>query len=420
MFVAHHSGRTRLARRAFLLVGLLPAALLAGFGAWRHAPAHRRSVERSLEAALGVGLSAGRVVHPRPGVVRLEAVVARAGGEVVATIPRVELETSAGEVRLRASGVEASPRAASLAARLGRDWLGEPHRFGRNVVVECEGVWLAAGDGSGAGVDARFALRGECVAAGNGRAIRVRSLADGDDDALVVQAFGETEAEPARIEIQSALARPVALGLVAAILDRPGLVDRLGGGATVAGRCGLVVEGGALRGTIAGSLDGVDLAACTRTLPLAAEGRARVEVASATLSGGRLAAADATISGGPGAVDRATLDVLLGVVGARPGPAWGGAGAPRRVPYDALEARITLDVAGLRFGAASPQGLLAVGGRALLEPPLQPLPVDRLAWALSPGATRAVPATEASAWILSVLPLPPSTGALPADGPARR
>lgn len=419
MFVAHHSGRTRLARRAFLLVGLLPAVLLAGFGAWRHAPVHRRSVERSLEAVLGVGLSAARVVHPRPGVVRLEDVVARAGGEVVATIARVEFETSAGEVRLRASGAEASPRAASLAARLGRDWLGEPHRFRRNVVVECEGVWQAAGDGVGTGADPRFALRGECVAAGNGRAIRVRSLADGDD-ALVVQAFGATETEPARIEIQSSLARPVALGLVAAVLDRPWLVDRLGAGATVAGRCGLVVEGGMLRGSIAGSLDGVDLAACTRSLPLAAEGRARVEVASATLAGGRLVAADASVSGGAGVVDRAALDVLLGVIGARPGPAWGGAGAPRRVPYDALEARITLDVAGLRFGAASPHGLIAVGGRALLEPPLQPLPVDRLAWALSPGATRAVPATEASAWILSVLPLPPSTGALPADGPARR
>lgn len=419
MFVAHHSGRTRLARRAFLLVGLLPAALLAGFGAWRHAAPHRRSVERSLEAALGVGLSTGRVVHPRPGVVRLEGVVARVGGEVVATIPRVELETTAGEVRLRASGMEATPRAAALAAGLARDWLGEPHRFGRNVVVECEGEWQDAGDGPAAGADPRFALRGECVAAGNGRAIRVRPLADGGD-AVVVRAFGATGDEPARIEIQATLARPVALGLVAAVLDRPWLAERLGAGAIVAGRCGLVFEEGMLRGTLAGSVDGVDLAACTRALAITAEGRARLDVASATLAGGRLVAAEASVGGGSGAIDRAALDVLMGVVGARPGPAWGGVGAARRVPYDALEARVTLDTAGLRFAAAGPTGLLAVGGRALVEPPVQPLPVDRLAWALSPGATRAVPATEASAWILSVLPLPPSTGALPADAPARR
>lgn len=417
MFVAHHSGRTRLARRAFLVLGLLPAALLAGVGAWRHAAPHRRAIERALETALGVGLSAARVVHPRPGVVRLEDVVARLGAEEVAALSCVEVETTADEVRLRASGLEATPRAAALAARLARDWLREPHRFRRNVVVECEGAWREAGNAAGAGP--RLALRGECVAAGNGRAIRLCSSPD-DGDELVVQAFGATDADPARIEIQATLARPVAIGLVAAVLDRPAIAERLGRGSTVAGRWALVLAEGGLRGTLEGTLGDIDLAACTAGLPVAAEGHVRVDVASASLAGGRLVAADGVVVGGAGLVDRAALDVLLGVVGARPGPAWGGVGAARRVPYDSLEARVTLDVAGLRFGGGSPAGLLSVGGRALLEAPSQPLPVDRLAWALSPGATRAVPATESSAWILSVLPLPPSTGALPADAPARR
>jgi len=409
MFVAQHAGRTRLVRRAFLAACLVPAVCLAAWGAWRHAPPHRAALEQSLEAALGVDIAVARVVHLRPGVVRLEGVVVAAEGATLLTAPRVELETSATEVRLKAEGIEAAPEAVGAVTAMARAWLAEPHRFRHDVVVEAEGAWTIPVPGG----DPRFSLRGECVAADNGRAVRVRSSVD-RDDALVVRLLGGQGAEPSRVEIRAAAARPVAVPLLVTLVGRPGL--RLGGDATVSGACTLTVVGDAVDGELSGVVDGIDLAAATRASGLGAEGTLRAEVASARIAAGRLVVAEGEIRGGPGTLDRAALDAVVGALGFRPGPAWGRLGSDRRASFDAVAARVGIDGAGLSIAAGGADGaVITAGGAALLEAPPQRVPFDRLAWAVSPGATRAVPATEASAWLLSVLPLPQATGALPAS-----
>ena len=67
MFVARSAARVRLARLAFLLAGLAPAAGLAAWAIHRRSDAHRAAIERRWQEAVGLPLTVGRVDHPRPG-----------------------------------------------------------------------------------------------------------------------------------------------------------------------------------------------------------------------------------------------------------------------------------------------------------------------------------------------------------------
>jgi hypothetical protein len=65
-----------------------------------------------------------------------------------------------------------------------------------------------------------------------------------------------------------------------------------------------------------------------------------------------------------------------------------------------------IDESGLRIRSAegSEQALLAVQGLSILDEPMAAVPMTRLAWFFSPDGRPAVPATPASAWLMSVLP----------------
>jgi len=58
-------------------------------------------------------------------------------------------------------------------------------------------------------------------------------------------------------------------------------------------------------------------------------------------------------------------------------------------------------------------GIISSHGLVVLDEPMQPVPVERLAWLCSPPGAVPVPASPVSAWLISTLPLG-SAGAEPA------
>ena len=416
MFVAWQSERTRVVRRLFIAACLIPCAVLAGWAAWRHGMTHRDSLRASLEAALGTGLSIGRVEHLRPGCVRLEQVAVQDDrGQTVLRLDAAELEWSAGEVRFRTPVLDLDPAVATIAATAARDWLAEPRRHPRDVVVEIGRLRPATQPGP-ADPPPR-GLRVECVSAPTGRAVRVRSEPEGGDG-LVVQAFAGDEGMAPRVDGRGVALESLPVAVVAALLDWPDLREVAGPAATLAGTLETTTADGRLGGTFAGVLDRVDLAACTRRLPFHAEGLVRVEIERCRVENGRLAEWRATVVGSAGAVDRSALEAMAGALGARPGSAWPAGSAT--AAFDRLGARIDLDADGLRVRGAGDGALVSRGGATILEAPPQAVPVERLAWALSPPASARVPATAVTGWLLSVLPLPAATDAAQASPGAPR
>lgn len=417
MFVAWQAERTRVVRRLFVAACLIPCAAVAGWAAWRHGTAHRDALRASLEAALGTGLSIGRVEHLRPGCVRLERLAVHDDrGQVVFRLDAAELEWSAGEVRFRTPDLDLDPAVAAIAATAARDWLAEPWRHPRDVVVEIGRLRPAAA--SGPGEAPLRGLRAECVAAPTGRAVRVRSEPEGGEG-LVVQAFaGDGEAAP-RVEARGVVVAPIPVGVVAALLDWPALRDASGPAATLSGTLETTTAEGGLGGNFTGVLDGVDLASCTRGLPFRAEGAARVEIERCRIERGRLTELRATVEGGAGRVDLAALAALARALGARPAAAWPVRGA--EVVHDRLRVRIDLDATGLHLRGGEGGAIVSRGGVSILDAPREAVPVDRLAWALSPPGAVPVPASAVTGWLLSVLPMPTATDAAHAPlGASRR
>lgn len=413
MFVAQRADRARRVKRAFAALCLLPTLVLAGVAVWRQSPLPRESFRRQAASALGVGVTVGAVRHLRPGVVAVERMAfLDDAGQAGLELERAELEVTAREFRLRTGAAHVSPAGAAWLVRLARAWLLEPGRFGRDVVIEVGAVVP-----EGAKEDAEgFAMRAECVAATNGRAVR---LSAGNGEGLLVQSFVAGAGEPARYEVSGSWSRDLPVGVVAACLEWTALESLVGPMATISGTITAMRSAGVSRGSFAGVVDGIDLAACGGAGPLVAEGRVRLDVERALFDDGRMVGAAVRVSGGPGAIGRGTLDAVAAALGgrARAAPA-----RPHeaRLPYDVLALRAVLGDDGITFEGAAGGAVIIAGGAPLLELPAGPVPVSRLAWALSPASAPAVPATRESAWLLSVLPLPRAAGLPPpAAGPRR-
>lgn len=418
MFVAHHADRSRRVRLAFVALCLLPAVLLAGIGAWRHTPFHRESLRRTASSALGVDVSIGGVEHLRPGVVALERLaLGNDARRPPLTLSNALLEISSREVRLRTAAAEITPEGATLLVRLARSWLFEPGRFGRDVVIEIAAA-TPVSPGVAAERAAPFTLRVECVAAAEARAIRLVA-GPGDADWCLVQSFAPSAEAPARVEASGSWTRDLPVGLVAAGVDRPALAEIVGPSASFTGSFTASVSEIGRRVSVAGAVEGIDLAACTAGLPMVAQGTVRLDVEHATIDDGRIVEAAVRVSGRGGVIGRGTLDTIAAALGGR---AIATSSLPAEAPlrYDSLRLRAVIDEQGIVLEVPEGGSAILAGGRGLIDLPAGPVPVTRLAWALSPEPASTVPATRQSAWLLSVMPLPRAATSPPPGSSQRR
>lgn len=419
MFVARSAARIARARAAFVLLVVLPCL---GLGAWavhRRSVAHRDAVRLAWQRHLGLPLTVAAIDHPRPGVIRgRDCVVAATDGRPAMTLPLVEVETAATEVRLRIDRLRCDAGGATVLAAVAGEWLERGARFDRNCVVEiADFAWDTATDGDER--DGATPLRVECVVQQGDRAVRVvRPTSSGTDDEVKIlrrvapDAAGDRDAraDAVRVEIEADCRRPLPFPiLVACAVGTPLAGCDAGETAVVTGMLRAAHDAAGWNGEARGVIEQVDLAACTAALAGGAAGEASIAVDDLRWSANRIEACDISFTASRGRIEHRLLDALVGTLGCRPGAAYGLPDGRGRA-FDAAAWRLWIDHRGAELraspGAASTLagGLAAVGGRSIIDPPPGGFPVDRLAWLLAPPGATFVPATGPGAWLMSILP----------------
>jgi hypothetical protein len=400
MFIERSAGRIRFARTVFVLAGLVPCAGLVAWAVQLRSAAHREALRAEWQRAIGVSLEVEAVEHPRPGVVRARGcrVVAPDGGRL--TLPAVEIETAATEVRLRIDRLVCDAAAARLLGGLVAEWLGREARYPRDCVVEIGGCsWSPAAPATG--------LRAECVTRDGTRAVRIvlGPAADGRGaEVRIVRTAAAGGTEAARLEVDVVAPEPLPLAIVAAALGRN--ADACGPAATVSGTLHAVQEDDGWSGTGAGRFDAIDLAACTSGMQARAAGLATAVVRRLTWSRGRIQEAEVECVAGRGRVEQRFLDGLVGTVGCRPGAAFRTLTATPERSFDAAGCLLRIDGRGVELVSGPSLGgaLAVVDGLALVEPPGSILPPERMAWLLAPPGAVFVPSGGPGAWLLDWLP----------------
>jgi hypothetical protein len=423
MFIERSWARIRGVRVAFLLLGLVPCAGLGAWAAWRQSPPHREACAERFSRALGLPVRIGRLEHLRPGGLRARGVEIRLPGEEAPVVlPAVDVEWSAAELRLRIGTLDAGPAVVRGAAALARDWLAQPARFPLDCVVEvAECAWrgtpLAATPGAGG-------LRVECVAAHGSRAVRVLHAPSSQGGGDELRAVSTASAGDDRIDVTGRIAAPRPWPLVAAALGIDETAVPLGAEAGVSGEFAVTVAGGRIDGSARGLCVGIDAAAATAALADEVAGTATLDVAAAAFSGGRIERLEAVLSVSRGRVAQRLLDALVATLGCRPGPALRSLDRDRSRAFDEARMRVVIDGNGLDLrGATGRSGaLVEVQGFSIIDEPGRLVPLDRLAWLMSPAAAPPVPASAATARLLDFLPLGSSPGGKPEAGgqPAER
>jgi hypothetical protein len=409
MFIEQSAGRIRLVRTLFVLAGVMPCALLVGLAAWRHSSRHVEAVERECEALLGMPIEVGGVRHLRPGAMRLEDVVLLAAtGEPILTLSALDVEVSATEVRLTTQRLDCTPRVVAMLAEISGAWLGEPERFTKAWVVDVgEVVWLAE---PGAAAMQPAGIHAEGATAADARAVRIRREPQGRDEIRVQSSpcIGAADAAGGRrIELHAIIDEPLPVALVAAMASLPPAAARAAGpAAVVQGSVAAVREADQWSGALSGALGRIDLAALTARAMHRMTGEADLEVAALDFAHGRLVTGEAHVSAVAGRVPQDFLNAVVNVLGCRTGPAFRSLASEMLRGYDDVACRVRIDGRGLAIRAPGDRAgaVMRFQGLAILEEPTEPVPAERLAWLLAPPGRVPVPASDATAWLISRLP----------------
>jgi hypothetical protein len=412
MFVARSAARVRLARIAFLLLGLAPAAGLVAWAAHRRSDAHRAGIERRWQEAVGLPLTVGRVEHPRPGVVRgRDCVLPATPDRPAILLPLVEVESSADEDRIRVDRFACDTAAAAALTALARTWLADDVRFRRTCIVDvADFSWSTAAASS---VDAlpspAVPLRVECVAGPAGRALRVVRRGTTEDELRVVRepasdAGGDTAFQA--LTITATCGEPIPLAVLAVAAGAGVQAATAAGTATVSGTLEATRGDAGWAGQARGRVAGVDLATAADAVGGRATGSAAVDVTRLAWSGGRVSDALFECLAGPGSLDGRLFDRIVLALGARPGPAAAPLPPGGERGFDAAGCIVGVGRHGVQVMPTPrlPAGLATWQGEVLLAPPPAPVPGDRIAWLLSTPGTAYGPAIGPGSWLISVLP----------------
>jgi len=418
MFVARSTPRIRRARLVFLALGLAPTVSLVAWAMHLRGDAHRAAVERRWQDTIGVPLAIERVEYPRPGVIRAHGcVVPAAGDRMAVALPLVEVESAAGEVRVRIGRLGCDRGAAALAVDLGRCWLDEAVRFRKACVIEvADFSWSGWGPAAECGVEAAASLRVECVALDGTRAVRIVRRGGTDDEVRIVRRPAADRTSVA-CEIDASCAEPVPLDLLA--LATGGLPRSPAANATVSGTLHAACSPTGWEGQARGRIVDLDLAMAAATLGDGATGTATIEISRLTWSAGRVSDALVECTIGRGRVDRRLFDRVVLALSARPGPAAARARPAGMIEFDAAACIVAVGPQGVQVqpSARLPTGLAIGGGELLLIPPSSPVTADRVAWLFSSPGTAYGPTAGPGAWLMSVLPAPPSQPAATDEDP---
>ena len=421
MFIEHSTQRVHLVRSLFLLAAVLPCFGLLAAAVWRSSQQHVEAVERAAEELLGIPLEIVGVDHLRPRALRLRGLeLLDPSGGVLLALPSLDVEWSAGETRLSAARVDCTPAAAAACARLARDWLAQPERFEHDWVVDVADLrWILPDDGpAGHREVAASGLHAECVAAAEGRAMRLRREPATAEEIRIQTPAGVASAEgheePAHgtrsFDVRAVVDLPLPAAVVAAVLQPSGSTFlntglTAGNDTLIRGRLTAACRAGAWSGDIAGRLERIDLQAASAGGPSRITGEADIVVDALRFEAGRLVSCDLGVMLSGGWVPQPVVEAAVAALGCRAASAFRTLGRDPLRTYDAGSFRVLLDGSGLAVrGMAADGVVLRSLGLPVLEESATRVPPQRLSWMVSPAGREMVPASSATGWLLGVLP----------------
>lgn len=423
MFVERSAARIQLVRTLFVLACLLPTLGLAGWAVYRHSAGYVDPLLASWSRLIGLTITADRLEHLRPAVIRLRDVaLADAGLHQLAAVAVAEVEERDGGTLLRLPRLSLDASGAAALAALARNWLTEPVRFPHGGAVQVDDLlWTADGGQRSLG-----GFRLELVVIDTGRAIRIRRE-PADDDELRLRAI--TAPGGLRLEAELTCNRGLPAELISAV---SGWLPRFGSAATIRGR----LQGTATENRVAwpplrlqwsgrgdAVVTGVELEGLAGAVGQSARGDAVLRIERLEVEQGRITAARLLLSAENGSLGRGLLERMVTVLGCRlgPGSAPLSAGsdwlAGPSLPFDEAACAVELDSSGVVVKPAGLGGatLVAARGAAVLEAAGPRIPYERFAWFFAATTTGMIPATiPASPQALEVLSRLPVAGETPA------
>lgn len=441
MFIEQSASRIRVMRTLFVLLGLVPCAALCAWAGVRHSGGYRAALEQTCERVIGLPLEIGSVEHVRPNALRLRNCrLSSASGSKVLSAPVVDVESSAGELRVSLGTIDCTPEVARVLSGLAGEWLRQPLRFPVDCVIDIndfswrprarsavEGARPEGSVGNGPPAPRLHRSPGlhiECVAANGSRAVRVRRNTDAGaspDEVRVVVGSLQSGAESAagndfstletgiggRLEVHGTVTEQVPVAMVEALAGLGAGTLPFGDEASLSGTIAAVYEGGLSSGAAQVRLERVDLAAASLHLPHRLSGEAVLAIDRLEWGRGRITACECQCSVSRGRLGQRLIEACVSVMGCRPGPAYRSLAREEVRHFDDAAWMLRIVPAGVEIRAdpGRSASLMRIQGLSILDEPQVSVPLDRLAWLLSPPGATAVPASRATAWLLGLFAL---------------
>ena len=404
MFVEQSTVKIWRVRSAFILLCVVPTLCLSYWAGIRQSVAHREHIAYKASRLLGRRVHIESMTYPQPGCLMLSDVTV--AGQ---SFSNVSVVTSESEVRLTVDNVVPRRDTAVFVVGLVRRWLSEPVQFNKNYVIDIENFsWQNSSFTEDGNV---WPLRIECVSAGSGRAIRFFKRDSSQDEIRIVRTSNRMQngerLKGYGTEVEVNASDPIPVPLINAVLSECGSSQwQFGEKATFTGQVCISNRDDDWAAECVGRLKQIDLGATTSLLSSHIQGDGEITLNRFVWSHKRMELCDCVCVADRGQIEQVWIDRLVTLLGCRIEDAYHQLSGSHVRSFQRLGFGLVIDSGGLRLRALPGRSgcLLESQGMPVILEPTETATLDRLAWLLSGTTPAAVPGTDVTAWLLSVLP----------------
>ncbi|MBT4158655.1 MAG: hypothetical protein HOD99_07435 [Planctomycetaceae bacterium] len=406
MFVEQSTVKIWRIRLAFIVLCVVPTCCLCYFAALRQSEGYRQQIADKASKILGRQVQVEGMTHPQPGCLKLTGI--EVAGQ---SLSSVSVVNSKHEVRLAVGGFVLDQHAIPFVVGLVDRWLSEPIQFQKDYLIDIKDfAWQDSGSIENSEVRP---LRVECVSAGSGRAIRFFFRDDDKNEIRVARVLkhgsrnGSAEKHVTELQVNVSEAIPVSC-IFAALRESGGRHWDFGDKAVFSGQIDISNAGGDWTAECSGTIDHVDLDATTSMLSSHLQGAAKITLNKFLWSRSRIENVDCVCVADRGEIEQVWIDRLVRILGCRIDEAYHHLSGSQARSFQRLGFGLVIDSEGLQLRALPGRSgcLLESQELPVILEPVQAATLDRLAWLLSGTRPPAVPGTDVTAWLLSVLPIP--------------
>jgi len=400
MFVEQSAVKIWRVRSAFILLCIAPTLCLSYWAVVRQSGAHREHIADKASRLLGRRVHIESMTYPQLGCLMLSEVTV--AGQPFSDVSVV---TSGNEVRLTVDSFVPGGDTAACVVGLVKRWLSEPVQFHKNYLIDIEKFsWHTTNSDE---EENMWPLRIECVSAGSGRAIRFFKRGSNQDEIRIVRTVNSQENGGHVTEVDVNAADPIPVPLMNSVLSECGSPQwPLGEKATFTGQVHISNGGGDWTSECVGRIRQIDLGTTTSLLPSHIQGDGEITLNRFVWSHERIELCDCVCVAERGEIEQVWIDRLVTILGCRVEDAYHQLSGSRVRAFQRLGFGLVVDSKGLQLRALPGRSgcLLESQGLPIILEPTETATLDRLAWLLSGTTPPAVPGTDITAWLLSVLP----------------